>query len=160
MRCNDKYAAIKLVCSHERCFPHCYVRFGRFGINSQNLKLNLPGVQVWNAEFRQQMVHQCSLCRKGLTLRHFVVPSTSVERARVINWKSVCTALCCCVQCVEIYTKQRAFEDGINFLFSFEENCCCIILTTSRSLWWTCSIARKIRANDDFGVSKVVTTKL
>ena len=33
-----------------------------------------------------------------------------------------------CVQCVEIYTEQRAFADGFNFLFSFEENCCRITL--------------------------------
>ena len=25
--------------------------------------------------------------------------------------------LCCCVQCVEIYTEQRAFAGGINFFF-------------------------------------------
>ena len=45
----------------------------------------LPGVQVRNADFRQQMVHQSSLCCKDLTLRHFVVSSRSVRRARVIN---------------------------------------------------------------------------
>ena len=42
--------------------------------------LSLPGVQVWNADFRQQMVHRSSLCCKD-----FVVLSTSVRRARVIN---------------------------------------------------------------------------
>ena len=77
------------------------------------------------------MVHQSSLCYKDLTPRHFVVTSTNVRRARVINWKSVCTVLCCCVQCVENYTEQIAFADGIDFLFSFEEKCCQIIPITS-----------------------------
>ena len=58
----------------------------------------LPGVQVWNADFRQQMVRQSSLCHKDLTLRRFVVSSTSVKRARMINWKSAWTVLCCCAQ--------------------------------------------------------------
>ena len=42
---------------------------------------------VWNADFRQQMAHQSSLRHKDLTPRRFVVPSTIVRRARVINWK-------------------------------------------------------------------------
>ena len=62
-------------------------------------------------------------CYKDLTLRHFVESSTSVRGARGISRKSVCIVLCC-VQYVEIYTEQRAFVDGVNFLFSFEENCC------------------------------------
>ena len=81
----------------------------------------LQGVQVWNADFRQQMVHQSSLCYKDLTLRNFVVSSTIVRRARVINWKSVCIVLCCYVRHVKIYTKRRAFADDI-FLFPFEKN--------------------------------------
>ena len=81
---------------------------------------DVPGAQVRNADFRQQMVHQSSLCYKELTLRHFVVSSTCVRRVRVIYWKSVCIVLCCCVQYVEIYTEQRASTDSINFLFSFE----------------------------------------
>ena len=36
------------------------------------------------------MVHQRSLCYEDLTLRDFVVSSTSVRGTRVINWKSVC----------------------------------------------------------------------
>ena len=54
------------------------------------------------------MVHQSSLCYEDLIVRHFVVSSTSVRRARVINWKSVCVVLCYCVQYVEIYIEQRA----------------------------------------------------
>ena len=81
-------------------------------------------------------------------LKRFVkcdfVVSSSVRRARVINWKSVCSVLCCFVQYVEIYTEQRAFEDSINVLFTFEENCCWIIPITSRSLQLTCSIARYV----------------
>ena len=91
------------------------------------------------------MVHQSSSCYKDLTPRHFVVSSTSVRCARVINWKSVSIVLCCCVQYVEIYTEQRAFADSINFFFSLEENCCRIMTITSRSLWWTCFIARYVR---------------
>ena len=49
----------------------------------------LPGVQVRNADFRQQMVHKISLCYKDLILCHFVVSSTSVKCARVVNWKIV-----------------------------------------------------------------------
>ena len=76
--------------------------------------------------------------------------STRVGRARVTNWKSVCVVLCCCTQYVEIYTEERAFEDSINFLFSFEENCCWIIPTTSM-MWnskhyWT-NMIRKQKNN-------------
>ena len=78
-----------------------------------------------------------------LTLRHLVVSSTNVRRARVINWKIVCVVLCC-DQCVQIYTEQISFVGGINFLFSFEENCYWIVPITSRSLWWTCSIAKYV----------------
>ena len=35
--------------------------------------MQIPGVQVLNVDFRQQMVHQSNLCCKDLTLRHFVV---------------------------------------------------------------------------------------
>ena len=62
----------------------------------------LTGCTSMKCGFRQQMVHQSSLCYKDLTLRHFVVSSTSVRRARVMNWKSVCIVLCC-AQYLEIY---------------------------------------------------------
>ena len=84
------------------------------------------------------MVHQSSLCYKDSTLRHFIVSSTSVRCAWVINWKSICIALCCCVQFVEIFTEQRSFADCINFLFSIDES----FPFTSRNLRWTCSNAR------------------
>lgn len=45
----------------------------------------------------------------------------SVGRARVVNWKNVCTVLCF-VQTAEIYTEQRVFGDGMNFSLSFEAN--------------------------------------
>ena len=102
----------------------------------------LLGVHVRNADFGQQMVHQSSLCYKDLTLHHFVVSSTSIRRARVLNWKSVFTVLCCFVRYVEIYIGQRTFANWSNFLFLFEENYWRIIPITSRSLWWTCPIAR------------------
>ena len=43
--------------------------------------------------------------------------------------------LYCCVQVVEIYTEQRAFENAVNLL-------------------------REIRVNDGFEISKVVTSRL
>ena len=82
----------------------------------------LPRVQVQNAYFRQQMLHQSSLCCKDLTPSHFIVSLTSVGRARVINWKSVCAVLCCCVQYIGIYAEQRAFVDGINFCFRLKKS--------------------------------------
>ena len=108
------------------------------------LLLHIPGVQARNDDFTQQMVHQRAVCAIKIWHCAFFVSSTSVRRARVINWKSVCIVWCSCVQYIEIYTEQRAFADGINFLFSFEENCCWIISITSRSLWWTYSIARYV----------------
>ena len=58
-----------------------------------------------------------------MTLRHFVVSSSSVRYARVINWKSVHSVvlLYCFVRYVEIYTEQRAFADGINFCFHLKK---------------------------------------
>ena len=106
--------------------------------------LFIPGARVWNADLRQQTALRSSLWCKDLTLRHFVVSSTSVRRAREINWKSFCVVLCCCVQYAEIYTELRIFANSFNLLVSFEENCCRIILTTSRSSWWTCSITRHV----------------
>ena len=67
------------------------------------------------------MAQQSSLCYKDLTLRHFIVSQTSVRRARVINWKSVCTMLCGCVQYVEIYTKRRASANRIDFCFHLKK---------------------------------------
>ena len=72
---------------------------------------------------------------EGFDTAPFFVLSTSVKRPRVINLKTVSVVLLCCVLYVEIYTEQRAFVDGINFLFSFEEKCCGITLIISRSLW-------------------------
>ena len=106
----------------------------KFGCTS-NDRVNISngtGVQVLNANFSQKMVYQSSLCHEDLILRHFVVSSTSVKRARVIKWKSVGIVLCC-VQCVEIYTRQRVFADGLNFSISFEENSCWITPITSGS---------------------------
>ena len=67
--------------------------------------------------------------------------SKSVRCTQVINWKSMCIVLCY-VQHAEICTEQRTFADNFNFLSSFEENRRWIIPITSRSLWWTWSIAR------------------
>ena len=67
------------------------------------------------------MAHQGSLRYKDKTIYHFVVSSTSVGRARVINWKSVSIVGCYCVQRIEIYTQQKAFADDFNFCFHLKE---------------------------------------
>ena len=93
----------------------------------------VQSVQESNADFGQQMVYQSSLCYKDLTLRHFVVSSTSVRHAGVKNQKSVYIMLCCCVQYVEIYTEQRAFADSINFRFHLKKTAaesCLLFLET------------------------------
>ena len=99
---------------------------------------------MWNEDFRKQMVDQCGLCYIDWTLCHFLVSSTSVRLVLVINWTTVCIVLYCCVQYVKINSKQRAFAESINFLFSFEENWCLIISITSRIIWWPCFIARYV----------------
>ena len=53
--------------------------------------------------------------------------------------KSVCIMLCCCVKYVEICTEQRELADGIDFLFSFEENCRWVTPISSKNLRRTCS---------------------
>ena len=55
------------------------------------------------------------------------------------KWVHSVVSLC---SIVVIYSEQWTFAGGINFLFSFEENCCWIIPSVSGSLRWTCSIAR------------------
>ena len=126
----------------ETCGRYYVVEYNTHLMKYMFVFYQLPGVQVWYADFRQQMVQRSGLCYKDLTLHYFVVSSTSVWCARVINWKSLWIVLCCSVQYVEIYTERRVFVDSINLLFSFEKNCCRIIPITSRSLWWICSIAR------------------
>ena len=104
------------------------------------------------------MVHQSSLCYKDLALRHFVVSSTSVRRARVINWKSV-YVMYCCVQYVEKYTEQRAFADSINF-FVFIWRKLLLDHIDYFDKFMVNIFHRKIRVNDGFGVSLVVNSKL
>ena len=90
----------------------------------------IPGVQIRNANFRQQMVHQSSSC--------YVI---KIKRVRVINWKRVCSVVLFCSLCQNLYrTKSIRVQHYI--LFSFEENCCWIIPITSRNSWLKCSIAK------------------
>ena len=56
----------------------------------------------------------------------------------------MCIVLYCCVQYVEIYTKQRAFTDSINFFSFYLMKNCWIMLVASRSLWWPCSSVRYV----------------
>ena len=92
-------------------------------VSQQQVRRLLPDIS--NERFFTLCIFKRML--HDLILPHFVVSSTSVRRTRVINLKIVCLMLCCCVQCVEIYTEQTAFADNINFLFSFEETWCRII---------------------------------
>ena len=57
------------------------------------------------------MVCQGSFCYKGLTLRHFVVSSISVKRARMINWKS-------CVKCCVVVFITSKFISNIEHLWT------------------------------------------
>ena len=86
-----------------------------------NVKSVSPSVQVWNANFRQQMVHQSRLCYKDLTLLHFGVSSTSVRRARVINWKSVCTVLCCCANMSRFIPNKELSQAPLMSCFNFKK---------------------------------------
>ena len=90
-------------------------------ITTQTIKMNsssnITGIQVWNVHFRQQVAHQSSLCFKDMG----TVPSTTIRPARVINWKSVCIVLCCCVQYFEIYTEHWTFADSVKFLFRLKK---------------------------------------
>ena len=71
-------------------------------------------------DFRQQMAHGSSLCRKDLTPRHFVVSSTSVKRAGVINWKRECAVLCFSFDMQNLYRTKR-IRGRHYFLFSLEK---------------------------------------
>ena len=79
--------------------------------------------QVYKYETRSSYNTWCTraVCVIDLTLRHFVVSSTSVRHARAINSKRVCAVLGCCIQYVEIYIEQRAFADSINFCFHLKK---------------------------------------
>ena len=102
------------------------------------------------------MVYRINLCRKDLTLHHCVVSSTSVGRARVINWKSVCIVLCCCFRYVEKYTKERVSRTVLIFCFHLMK-----LLpyhTDYFEKFIVNMVLRKIPVNDGFGVSKMVTS--
>ena len=83
------------------------------------------------------MVHQCSLCYKDLTLRHFVVSSISDKLEKCVH------GVVLCLICRNLYWTESIRVRS--FLFPFEENYCRTIPITSRSLWWTCSIVRYVR---------------
>ena len=108
---------------------------------SGNERLTLPGVGVWNADFRQHMVHQSSLCYEDLTQCRFVVSSTSVRRARVINWKSECIVCVFAFYMSKFIPHKEHPRSALIFCFHFKKNCCPITQITSKSLWWICSIA-------------------
>ena len=65
-----------------------------------------PDVQVWNANFKHQMVHQCGLFYNDLGLCHFLVSSTGVRRTLVINWKSVFSIVLCSIFRYLYWTKR------------------------------------------------------
>ena len=85
------------------------------------------------------MVHQSSLCYKDLTVRHFVVSSTSVRRARVINWISACIVLCCCVfNMSKFIPNEKQSRAAMIFCFQLKKS------DYLEKPWWTCSIARYV----------------
>jgi len=102
------------------------------------------------------MVHQSSLCYKDLTLRSFVVSSTSVRCAQVINWKSVCMVLCCCVRYVEIQQNKEHSRTALIFCFHLKKTAAESYRLLREA--YVNMLHRKIRMNDGLDVSKVVTS--
>ena len=103
------------------------------------------------------MVHQSSLRYKDLTLHHFVVSSICDRRARLINWKSVCLVLCCCVRlCQNLYRTKNIH--GRNKFFVFILRKLLPNYTDYFEKLMVNILHRKIRVNDGYGVSKAVTS--
>ena len=91
-------------------------------------------MRIWSNRWRTRVI--CAI-------KIWLCAIFCVKNECQINWKCVHRVVLLC-QYVEINTEQRVLAKGINFLFSFEENCFWIIPTTSRSLWWTCFVARYV----------------
>ena len=103
-------------------------------------------------EFQTTDVHQSSLCHKDLTLSHFVVSSTNVKRARVMNWESVCIVLYCVVgfNMSKAIPNKEHLRTALIFCFHLKK--------TAAESYRSLRAARcEICVNDSFGVSIVVT---
>ena len=103
---------------------------------------------------------QCEIQRFNI-IRHFIVPSTSIKRAKWFDWKVF--ALCCVAvfnmtKFVPNINKEHS-RTAINFLFSFEENCCGIIPIILEKLMVNMFHCKK-RVNDGFSVSKLEISML
>ena len=97
------------------------------------------------------MGHQRSFCYKDLTLRHFVVSSISVRRARVINWKSVFNML-------KFILNKEYSRTTLIFCLLWR-----ILLLNHTDYFKKLTmnmLHRKIRVNGGFGFSKVVIWRL
>ena len=89
-----------------------------------------------------------------LTLRHFVMSSTSVRHARVINWKSVCI--------VYVVFNMSKFIPNKEHLWTALVVCVHLTKTAAKSYRllreaYDEHVHRKILANDGFSISKVLT---
>ena len=114
--------------------------------------LVLPGVQVWNADFRQQMVHQGSLYWKGLTL-HILLCHQQVSGAHGWRIGKVC-AQCCVVvfNMSKFIPNNEHSRTGLIFGFNLKK-------TAAKSYFEKIMVNVlhcKIRVSDGCGVSKVV----
>ena len=87
---------------------HQFVRRGEYLPLKYAVGKKLPGAQVRNADFRQQMVHRSSLCCKDLTLRHFVMSSTCVTSDK--SEKCVRSVVLLCSICRNLYRTNRIRE--------------------------------------------------
>ena len=92
---------------------------------SESIRRGIPGVHVWNVDFRQWMVHQCSLYYNNLILHHFVVSTTSASDKLE---KCAHRVVLLCSVWRNLYWTKSIRGQQINFLLSFEEDCCWIIL--------------------------------
>ena len=99
-------------------------------------------------------MHQSSLRHKDLTLRHFVVSSTSVRRTHVIKLEMcVHIVVLLCSMCRNLYRTRTALISCfnlkkkllLNHTYYFEE----LVVNM---------LHHKTHVNDGFGVTKVVTS--
>ena len=101
------------------------------------------GIQVWNADFRKQVVLQSSLYYKHLTLLLCFVINKCQTRTSDKLEKCVHSVVSLRSMCRYLY-RTKNIHGVHEFLFSFEVNRYEIIPITSGRLWRTCPIARYV----------------
>ena len=103
---NNKWLSFNNHCRKERvpfmvyADQECTLQNMEMDMETSNYQVYKYEMRIWENRWRINAV--CGI--KIWLLCHFEVPSTSVRRA-VINWKSVCIVLCCCVRyvCRKLY---------------------------------------------------------